>query len=218
MKCCASCLFRSCSLGKKGAVRNRGFLPWDDDFDVGFWADEVDRFISAVEAHPDYGLMLIYPDGVWGVIASILQLPYWHKMKFFRIDGYAVPHWSLAERATFPAVDLFVFERKPALVLRWPDKAHLADHLNLDDVLPLRTHCLEHCGPNATAMEMFVPRNAEKFLDAFFPSATPEQSWRHVVISQGWDHVTERGMETAVYKLAQPVDNYCDQRLRLPRP
>lgn len=41
-----------------GAVRHKGFIPWDDDLDVGLRRDEYEKFLSAAKDELDDGFFL----------------------------------------------------------------------------------------------------------------------------------------------------------------
>lgn len=77
-----------------GAIRHEGFVPWDDDVDVGVMHDDVDRLIEAVRDDGRYVITTLYDQHV-----------FCRQVRFKRVGS---------DDGKDPFIDLFIYEYSPA--------------------------------------------------------------------------------------------------------
>lgn len=73
-----------------GAIRHGGFVPWDDDVDVGMMHDDVDRLIEAVLADDRFEVTTLYD-----------QYVFCRQVRFIRAG---------ADANSDPFIDVFIYE------------------------------------------------------------------------------------------------------------
>lgn len=101
-----------------GAVRHKGFIPWDDDVDLCFRREEFERFIDVARAELPENMQLVLPDEYRGGEAFYDFVP---RVIYLNSRRHAEDDADMAfyeGKLNHLWVDLFILDRLPACPVR----------------------------------------------------------------------------------------------------
>lgn len=101
-----------------GAVRHKGFIPWDDDVDLCFRREEFERFIDVARAELPENMQLVLPDEYRGGEAFYDFVP---RVIYLNSRRHAEDDADMAfyeGKLNHLWVDLFILDRLPSCRVR----------------------------------------------------------------------------------------------------